>query len=144
MRNEEAICQQILEEFGLVANSGHIINGHTPVKKGKGESPIKADGKMLVIDGGFAKAYHKKTNLAGYTLLFNSYGLQLVSHQPFTTKEDAVKNETDILSTRQVIEMEINRKRVKDTDIGKQLYTQAEDLKRLLNAYQNGLLHENH
>ncbi|AHI55333.1 fructose-bisphosphatase class III [Listeria ivanovii] len=144
LRNEEAICQQILEEFGLVANSGHIINGHTPVKKGKGESPIKADGKMLVIDGGFAKAYHKKTNLAGYTLLFNSYGLQLVSHQPFTTKEDAVKNETDILSTRQVIEMEINRKRVKDTDIGKQLYTQAEDLKRLLNAYQNGLLHENH
>ncbi|PZF87529.1 class 3 fructose-bisphosphatase [Listeria ivanovii] len=144
LRNEEAICQQILEEFGLDANSGHIINGHTPVKKGKGESPIKADGKMLVIDGGFAKAYHKKTNLAGYTLLFNSYGLQLVSHQPFTTKEDAVKNETDILSTRQVIEMEINRKRVKDTDIGKQLHTQAEDLKKLLNAYQNGLLHENH
>lgn len=144
LRNEEAICQQILEEFGLDANCGHIINGHTPVKEGKGESPIKADGKMLVIDGGFAKAYHKKTKLAGYTLLFNSYGLQLVSHQPFTTKEDAVKNETDILSTRQVIEMEINRKRVKDTDIGKQLHTQAEDLKKLLNAYQNGLLHENH
>ncbi|PZG35666.1 class 3 fructose-bisphosphatase [Listeria ivanovii] len=144
LRNEEAICQQILEEFGLDANCGHIINGHTPVKEGKGESPIKADGKMLVIDGGFAKAYHKKTKLAGYTLLFNSYGLQLVSHQPFTTKGDAVKNETDILSTRQVIEMEINRKRVKDTDIGKQLHTQAEDLKKLLNAYQNGLLHENH
>lgn len=144
LRNEEAICQQILEEFGLDANCGHIINGHTPVKEGKGESPIKADGKMLVIDGGFAKAYHKKTKLAGYTLLFNSYGLQLVSHQPFTTKEDAVKNETDILSTRQVIEMEINRKRVKDTDIGQQLHTQAEDLKKLLNAYQNGLLHENH
>lgn len=144
LRNDEAICQQILEEFGLDANCGHIINGHTPVKEGKGESPIKADGKMLVIDGGFAKAYHKKTKLAGYTLLFNSYGLQLVSHQPFTTKEDAVKNETDILSTRQVIEMEINRKRVKDTDIGQQLHTQAEDLKKLLNAYQNGLLHENH
>lgn len=142
LRNEEAICQQILEEFGLDAAGGHIINGHTPVKEGNGESPIKADGKMLVIDGGFAKAYHKETNLAGYTLLFNSYGLQLVSHQPFTTKEDAIKNETDILSTRQVIEMEINRKRVKDTDIGKQLNTQAEDLKKLLTAYRNGLLHE--
>ncbi len=144
LRNEEVICQQILEEFGLDADCGHIINGHTPVKENKGESPIKADGKMLVIDGGFAKAYHKKQNLAGYTLLFNSYGLQLVSHQPFTTKEDAIKNETDILSTRQVIEMEINRKRVKDTDIGKQLNTQAEDLKKLLTAYRNGLLHESH
>ncbi|WP_270994900.1 fructose-1,6-bisphosphatase [Listeria seeligeri] len=144
LRNEEVICQQILEEFGIDADCGHIINGHTPVKENKGESPIKADGKMLVIDGGFAKAYHKKQNLAGYTLLFNSYGLQLVSHQPFTTKEDAIKNETDILSTRQVIEMEINRKRVKDTDIGKQLNTQAEDLKKLLTAYRNGLLHESH
>lgn len=143
LRNDEFICKQILEEFGLDGECGHIINGHTPVKEGKGESPIKASGKMLVIDGGFAKAYHKETSLAGYTLLFNSYGLQLVSHQPFTTKEDAIKNETDILSTRQVIEMEINRKRVKDTDIGAKLSEQAEDLKVLLDAYRNGLLHEN-
>ncbi|EAD7019180.1 fructose-1,6-bisphosphatase [Listeria monocytogenes] len=143
LRNNELICKQILEEFGLDGECGHIINGHTPVKEGKGESPIKANGKMLVIDGGFAKAYHKETNLAGYTLLFNSYGLQLVSHQPFTTKEDAIKNETDILSTRQVIEMEINRKRVRDTDIGAKLSEQAEDLKLLLDAYRNGLLHEN-
>ncbi|MBC2374824.1 fructose-1,6-bisphosphatase [Listeria welshimeri] len=142
LRNDEKVCKQILEEFGLDGDCGHIINGHTPVKEGKGESPIKASGKMLVIDGGFAKAYHKKTNLAGYTLLFNSYGLQLVSHQPFTSKEDAIKNETDILSTRQVIEMEINRKRVRDTDIGKKLNEQAEDLKKLLYAYRNGLLHE--
>ncbi|MBC2081203.1 fructose-1,6-bisphosphatase [Listeria welshimeri] len=142
LRNDEKVCKQILEEFGLDGDCGHIINGHTPVKEGKGESPIKASGKMLVIDGGFAKAYHKKTNLAGYTLLFNSYGLQLVSHQPFTSKEDAIKNETDILSTRQVIEMEINRKRVRDTDIGKKLNEQAEDLKKLLSAYRNGLLHE--
>ncbi|EAE8882313.1 fructose-1,6-bisphosphatase [Listeria monocytogenes] len=143
LRNDEFICKQILEEFGLDGECGHIINGHTPVKEGKGESPIKASGKMLVIDGGFAKAYHKETSLAGYTLLFNSYGLQLVSHQPFTTKEDAIKNETDILSTRQVIEMEINRKRVRDTDIGAKLSEQAEDLKVLLDAYRNGLLHEN-
>lgn len=143
LRNDEFICKQILEEFGLDGEYGHIINGHTPVKEGKGESPIKASGKMLVIDGGFAKAYHKETSLAGYTLLFNSYGLQLVSHQPFTTKEDAIKNETDILSTRQVIEMEINRKRVRDTDIGAKLSEQAEDLKVLLDAYRNGLLHEN-
>ncbi|EPF9742345.1 fructose-1,6-bisphosphatase [Listeria monocytogenes] len=143
LRNDEFICKQILEEFGLDGECGHIINGHTPVKEGKGESPIKANGKMLVIDGGFAKAYHKETSLAGYTLLFNSYGLQLVSHQPFTTKEDAIKNETDILSTRQVIEMEINRKRVRDTDIGAKLSEQAEDLKVLLDAYRNGLLHEN-
>ncbi|EBH4249128.1 fructose-1,6-bisphosphatase [Listeria monocytogenes] len=143
LRNDEFICKQILEEFGLDGECGHIINGHTPIKEGKGESPIKASGKMLVIDGGFAKAYHKETSLAGYTLLFNSYGLQLVSHQPFTTKEDAIKNETDILSTRQVIEMEINRKRVRDTDIGAKLSEQAEDLKVLLDAYRNGLLHEN-
>ncbi|ELX6932405.1 fructose-1,6-bisphosphatase [Listeria monocytogenes] len=143
LRNDEFICKQILEEFGLDGECGHIINGHTPVKEGKGESPNKASGKMLVIDGGFAKAYHKETSLAGYTLLFNSYGLQLVSHQPFTTKEDAIKNETDILSTRQVIEMEINRKRVRDTDIGAKLSEQAEDLKVLLDAYRNGLLHEN-
>ncbi|EHZ2231268.1 fructose-1,6-bisphosphatase [Listeria monocytogenes] len=143
LRNDEFICKQILEEFSLDGKCGHIINGHTPVKEGKGESPIKASGKMLVIDGGFAKAYHKETSLAGYTLLFNSYGLQLVSHQPFTTKEDAIKNETDILSTRQVIEMEINRKRVRDTDIGAKLSEQAEDLKVLLDAYRNGLLHEN-
>ncbi|EBF6243215.1 fructose-1,6-bisphosphatase [Listeria monocytogenes] len=143
LRNDEFICKQILEEFGLDGECGHIINGHTPVKEGKGESPIKASGKMLVIDGGFAKAHHKETSLAGYTLLFNSYGLQLVSHQPFTTKEDAIKNETDILSTRQVIEMEINRKRVRDTDIGAKLSEQAEDLKVLLDAYRNGLLHEN-
>ncbi|EAC8104161.1 fructose-1,6-bisphosphatase [Listeria monocytogenes] len=143
LRNDEFICKQILEEFGLDGECGHIINGHTPVKEGKGERPIKASGKMLVIDGGFAKAYHKETSLAGYTLLFNSYGLQLVSHQPFTTKEDAIKNETDILSTRQVIEMEINRKRVRDTDIGAKLSEQAEDLKVLLDAYRNGLLHEN-
>lgn len=141
MRNEPETCDMILKEFGL-ETCGHIINGHTPVKEGKGESPIKANGKMLVIDGGFSPAYHKTTGLAGYTLLFNSYGLQLASHQPFTSTEEAIKNETDILSTRQVIEMEIERKRVRDTDNGQELVRQAEELKQLLNAYRKGYLNE--
>ncbi|AQY50393.1 fructose-1,6-bisphosphatase [Listeria weihenstephanensis FSL R9-0317] len=141
LRNEEEICHQILIEFDLDP-SGHIINGHTPVKEGKGESPIKAGGKMLVIDGGFSPAYQKTTGLAGYTLLYNSFGLQLVSHQPFTSTEDAIKQETDILSTRQVIETETERKLVRDTDIGKDLLQQVDELKCLISAYRQGLIKE--
>ncbi|MBC1458378.1 fructose-1,6-bisphosphatase [Listeria newyorkensis] len=143
LRNEEKICHQILAEFDL-DSSGHIINGHTPVKEGKGESPIKAGGKMLVIDGGFSPAYHKTTGLAGYTLLYNSFGLQLVSHQPFTSTEDAIQQESDILSTRQVIETETERKLVRDTDIGKDLLQQIDELKCLLGAYRQGLIKERH
>ncbi|MBC6304934.1 fructose-1,6-bisphosphatase [Listeria booriae] len=143
LRNEEETCQKILAEFDL-DSSGHIINGHTPVKEGKGESPIKANGKMLVIDGGFSPAYQKTTGLAGYTLLYNSFGLQLVSHQPFTSTEDAITQETDILSTRQVIETETERKLVRDTDIGKELLQQAAELKCLLSAYRQGLIKEQH
>ncbi|MBC1333832.1 fructose-1,6-bisphosphatase [Listeria booriae] len=143
LRNEEETCQKILAEFDL-DSSGHIINGHTPVKEGKGESPIKANGKMLVIDGGFSPAYQKTTGLAGYTLLYNSFGLQLVSHQPFTSTEDAITQETDILSTRQVIETETERKLVRDTDIGKELLQQAAELKYLLSAYRQGLIKEQH
>ncbi|MBC2245067.1 fructose-1,6-bisphosphatase [Listeria booriae] len=143
LRNEEETCQKILAEFDL-DSSGHIINGHTPVKEGKGESPIKANGKMLVIDGGFSPAYQKTTGLAGYTLLYNSFGLQLVSHQPFTSTEDAITQETDILSTRQVIETETERKLVRDTDIGKELLQQIDELKCLLNAYRQGLIKEQH
>ncbi|MBC1575166.1 fructose-1,6-bisphosphatase [Listeria booriae] len=143
LRNEEETCQKILAEFDL-DSSGHIINGHTPVKEGKGESPIKANGKMLVIDGGFSPAYQKTTGLAGYTLLYNSFGLQLVSHQPFTSTEDAITQETDILSTRQVIETETERKLVRDTDIGKELLQQIDELKCLLSAYRQGLIKEQH
>ncbi|MBC1778300.1 fructose-1,6-bisphosphatase [Listeria booriae] len=143
LRNEEETCQKILAEFDLDC-SGHIINGHTPVKEGKGESPIKANGKMLVIDGGFSPAYQKTTGLAGYTLLYNSFGLQLVSHQPFTSTEDAITQETDILSTRQVIETETERKLVRDTDIGKELLQQVDELKCLLSAYRQGLIKEQH
>ncbi|MBC1306130.1 fructose-1,6-bisphosphatase [Listeria booriae] len=143
LRNEEETCQKILAEFDL-DSSGHIINGHTPVKEGKGESPIKTNGKMLVIDGGFSPAYQKTTGLAGYTLLYNSFGLQLVSHQPFTSTEDAITQETDILSTRQVIETETERKLVRDTDIGKELLQQIDELKCLLSAYRQGLIKEQH
>ncbi|MBC1272891.1 fructose-1,6-bisphosphatase [Listeria booriae] len=143
LRNEEETCRKILAEFDL-DSSGHIINGHTPVKEGKGESPIKANGKMLVIDGGFSPAYQKTTGLAGYTLLYNSFGLQLVSHQPFTSTEDAITQETDILSTRQVIETETERKLVRDTDIGKELLQQIDELKCLLSAYRQGLIKEQH
>lgn len=143
LRNEEETCQKILAEFDL-DSSGHIINGHTPVKEGKGESPIKANGKMLVIDGGFSPAYQKTTGLAGYTLLYNSFGLQLVSHQPFTSTEDAITQETDILSTRQVIETETERKLVRNTDIGKELLQQVDELKCLLSAYRQGLIKEQH
>ncbi|MBC2306264.1 fructose-1,6-bisphosphatase [Listeria booriae] len=143
LRNEEETCQKILAEFDL-DSSGHIINGHTPVKEGKGESPIKANGKMLVIDGGFSPAYQKTTGLAGYTLLYNSFGLQLVSHQPFTSTEDAITQETDILSTRQVIETETERKLVRNTDIGKELLQQIDELKCLLSAYRQGLIKEQH
>jgi fructose-1,6-bisphosphatase-3 len=139
-RDNENICKNILKEFGLNSSESHIINGHMPVEKKNGESPIKAKGKLLVIDGGFSKAYHQKTGLAGYTLVYNSFGLQLISHQPFQSTEMAIKEETDILSTTMVLEKVVNRKRVGDTDIGTTLKQQIEDLKMLLNAYRKGLI----
>lgn len=138
MRNEVDMCEKILAEFGLNPAKGHIINGHTPVKEKRGEDPIKAGGKMLVIDGGFSKAYQGTTGLAGYTLLYNSFGMVLVSHQPFTTQEQAVVNELDIVSTRRVVDQEMERQKVKQTDIGKKLQAQVYDLKELLEAYRNG------
>ncbi|WP_192987619.1 fructose-1,6-bisphosphatase [Carnobacterium mobile] len=144
MRNDIATCERILAEFGLDPAKGHIINGHTPVKEKRGEDPIKADGRMLVIDGGFSKAYQGTTGLAGYTLLYNSYGMQLVSHQPFTSLKNAIENEFDIMSTRRVVDRELERKKVRETDIGIRLSEQVKDLKELLEAYQNGEIVENH
>lgn len=144
MRNDIATCERILAEFGLDPAKGHIINGHTPVKEKRGEDPIKADGRMLVIDGGFSKAYQGTTGLAGYTLLYNSYGMQLVSHQPFTSLKNAIEDEFDIMSTRRVVDLELERKKVRETDIGIRLSEQVKDLKELLEAYQNGEIVENH
>ena len=139
--NEESTCRKILEEFGLNPNISHIINGHVPVKTLKGESPVKANGRLYIIDGGFSKAYQKETGIAGYTLIYNSYGLKIVAHEPFESVEKAVKEGRDIISSTRLIEdTSINRIRVKDTDIGKELQTQVNDLKKLLNAYNKGLI----
>ena len=119
-RDTEEMCNLIFEEFGLNPSESRIINGHVPVKNKFGENPIKANGKLIVIDGGFAKAYRSQTGLAGYTLTYNSYGLQLISHQPFKSIEDAFSKETDILSSRKIVE-KLDRKKVGDTDVGNEL-----------------------
>lgn len=140
LREEEKVCDMILDEFGVKGEHRHIINGHVPVKAGKGEKPIKANGKMMVIDGGFSKAYHKTTGIAGYTLVFHSRGFELVQHEPFTSAEEAVKNGTDIAGTIQIVELNHRRLRVRDTDKGAELQSQIDELKELLHAYRQGLL----
>ncbi|WP_061996812.1 fructose-bisphosphatase class III [Clostridium sp. ATCC 25772] len=141
-RDKEEICDMILTEFGLDPLDSHIINGHVPVKVVKGESPIKAGGKLLVIDGGFSKAYQRETGLAGYTLIYNSYGLQLVSHEPFESTQKAIEEGKDILSSSVILETTKTRKRVIDTDIGKELIEQISELEKLLTAYRKGLIKE--
>jgi fructose-1,6-bisphosphatase-3 len=140
--NDEAIAEKILMEFGLDPHEGHIINGHVPVRIPKGESPIRAKGRLLVIDGGFSSAYRKTTGIAGYTLIFNSYGLQLAAHEPFESIEKAIQEGQDIRSTVRVIEKTVERKRVNDTDIGKDLKRQIEYLEMLIAAYRKGIIKE--
>jgi len=140
-RDSEDMCNMIFKEFNLNPLESRIINGHVPVKNNFGESPIKANGKLIVIDGGFAKAYRKETGIAGYTLVYNSYGLQLISHQPFKSIEDAFSKETDILSSMKIVE-KLDRKSVGDTDIGKEIKKQIYDLKLLLAAYRKGIINE--
>ncbi len=141
-RHNIELCNMILTEFGLDPYKGHIINGHTPVKENRGENPLKANGKLIVIDGGFSKAYQATTGLAGYTLLYNSFGMQLVSHQPFTSVKDALVNESDIVSTRRIVDKELERKTVRETDVGQRLAEQVNDLQALLAAYYDGRLVE--
>lgn len=142
LRNNEAVVDRILDAFGVEGEHRHIINGHVPVKTGKGESPIKANGKLMVIDGGFSKPYHQTTGIAGYTLVFHSRGFQLVQHEPFTSAEDAVVNGTDIKSTIQIVEMSQRRMRVRDTDKGKELQAQIDELMQLLVAFRHGTIKE--
>ena len=132
---------RILKEFGLGAD-GHIVNGHVPVLQSSGESPVKCGGKVLVIDGGFSKAYQAKTGIAGYTLIYNSYGMMLVAHKPFTSAEEAIANETDIHSERIMVEMAPHRMHVGDTDNGRALKERIEELTELLAAYRSGLIIE--
>ena len=142
LRDSAEVCDRILDAFEVSGDNRHIINGHVPVHASKGENPIKAGGRLMVIDGGFSEAYHKETGIAGYTLVYHSRGFQLVQHEPFTSAHDAIVRETDIKSTTQIVEMSAHRMRVADTDKGEELRTQVADLKKLLYAYRHGILKE--
>lgn len=141
-RDDEAVCDMILDEFNVKGEHRHIINGHVPVKAVQGEKPIKANGKLMVIDGGFSKAYQPETGIAGYTLVYHSRGFQLVQHEPFTSTQAAIEQGKDIKSTTQIVELSTQRMMVKDTDKGEELKIQIEDLKKLLIAYRTGILKE--
>ncbi len=141
-RTRQEVAKEILAEFGLDTENGHIINGHVPVKVKKGESPLKAGGKLLVIDGGFAKAYQSKTGIAGYTLIFNSYGLLLAAHQPFESTQKAIEEGQDIHSDTQILEHNVKRIRVRDTDKGREIQERIDDLKQLLEAFRSGIIKE--
>ncbi|MCR4853948.1 MAG: fructose-1,6-bisphosphatase [Prevotella sp.] len=142
LRDNESVCERILDAFDVTGPNRHIINGHVPVHAAEGENPIKANGKLMVIDGGFSQAYHKTTGIAGYTLVYHSRGFQLVQHEPFTNEEDAVRTGADIKSTMQIVEMTSHRMLVADTDKGAELRKQVEDLKQLLYAYRHGIIKE--
>ena len=139
---EKRTAKMILHEFGLYSERSHIINGHTPVNVKKGESPIRADGKLYVIDGGFCKAYQKATGIAGYTLIFNSHGMKLKTHQPFTSLKNALEENVDIHSDTEIVEEEEERIMVADTDDGVIIRERIKDLKALLKAYRSGLIRE--
>lgn len=142
LRDNAAICDYIMDCFGVRGAHRHIINGHVPVRAGNGENPIKADGRLMVIDGGFAKAYHDTTGIAGYTLVYHSRGFQLVQHEPFSSTEEAILKGTDIRSTTQIVELTGHRTMVSDTDFGRELREQIADLEKLLIAYRRGIIQE--
>lgn len=142
LRDNPEICNMILDEFGVKGEHRHIINGHVPVRTNQGESPIRANGLLMVIDGGFAKAYHNTTGIAGYTLVYHSRGFDLVQHEPFDSAQDAIINGTDIRSSTQIVEMSNHRMRVRDTDKGTELLEQINELLQLLYAYRHGLVKE--
>lgn len=142
LNDREDILNKILTEFGLDTEKSHIINGHVPVELKKGETPLRCGGKLLIIDGGFSKAYQGKTGIAGYTLVANSYGMRLVAHETFESMDAAIKNESDIFSDSIIVESYPHRMRVADTDIGMQLKESIHQLEALLQAYREGLIIE--
>ena len=142
MMDNEEIINKILEEFQLDTKRSHIVNGHVPVELKKGETPIKCDGKLLIIDGGFSKAYQSKTGIAGYTLVANSHGMRLVAHEPFESMESAIIHESDIFSDFIIVETFPIRKRVADTDIGRDLKETIVFLEELLEEYREGTIME--
>lgn len=142
--NDPEICEALLREFGLEGPHCHIINGHVPVKSKKGESPMKGGGRLLVIDGGFCKAYQQTTGIAGYTLIYNSACYRLVSHEPFVGRAEAIRTSQDIASTSVVFERLESRLKIAGTDVGRQLQEQIDDLMALLLAYRSGAIAEDH
>jgi fructose-1,6-bisphosphatase-3 len=140
--DDPKIAERILEEYGLESADGHIINGHMPVHRLEGEKPVKADGKVIVIDGGFSKAYRRETGIAGYTLIYNSYGLTLTAHEPFISQDEAIRNGIDIVSRQEAVEHTTTRKLVGDTDNGKAIQKRIGELKALIRAYRTGALIE--
>lgn len=142
LSDDEKVCEAILREFGLDPKSGRIINGHVPVRTIKGESPIRANGKRFVIDGGFSKPYQEKTGIAGYTLIYNSHGIQLVEHESFESREQAIISGSDIHSRTLLQDFSGQRMHIKDTDKGKELLEQINNLEQLLQAYRSGMLQE--
>lgn len=142
LRNDASVCDRILDAFQVKGENRHIINGHVPVHASRGENPIKADGRLMVIDGGFSEAYHSTTGIAGYTLIYHSRGFQLVQHEPFTNTKDVISKGTDIKSTVQIVEMSAHRMLVADTDKGEELREQIAELKQLLYEYRHGFLNE--
>ena len=142
LRDNAEVCDRILDAFGVTGQNRHIINGHVPVHASKGENPIKAGGRLMVIDGGFSEAYHSETGIAGYTLVYHSRGFELVQHEPFTSTNDAIRQGTDIKSTTQIVEMSAHRMLVADTDKGAELREQVSDLRQLLHAYRHGIIKE--
>ena len=141
-QNDERVVDYLLDQFGVEGAHRHIINGHVPVKTIQGESPVKANGKLLVIDGGFSKAYQPTTGIAGYTLTYHSRALELVQHEPFKSTKEAIINGDDIKSSRQIVEMNTRRMLVRDTDRGRAIQVKIRDLKKLLYAYRHGYIKE--
>ena len=142
--DQEEILNRILREFGLDEKKSHIVNGHVPVELKKGETPIKCDGKLLIIDGGFSRAYQGKTGIAGYTLVVNSYGMRLVAHEPFESMESAILQESDIFSDSTIVETALSRMLVSDTDAGRDIKERIAQLEHLLQAYRDGIIVEKH
>ena len=142
LRNDPKVCDYILDSFGVKGEHRHIINGHVPVHVAEGESPIKAEGRLMVIDGGFSQHYHSTTGIAGYTLVYHSRGFELIQHEPFTSRKDAIQNGTDTHSSIQLVEMTGHRLRVRDTDLGGKIQARIADLRELVYAYRHGYLKE--
>ena len=142
LRNQAEVCDHILDAFGVEGTHRHIINGHVPVRVAGGESPIKAEGRLMVIDGGLSKAYHDTTGIAGYTLVYHSRGFELIQHEPFENVDEAIRRGADIVSSKQIVEMSGRRIRVRDTDKGQLIQQQIDELQELLYAYRHGIIKE--